>query len=91
MDSHQESLKTTQMSAINIIWASSRENLTLLHAYTKGADQPVHSHSMISAFVINPLNREHSDSVVECLTRDQEAAGSSLTGVTAVLSLSKTH
>ena len=30
-------------------------------------------------------------SVVECLTRDQEAAGSSLTGVTALWSLSKTH
>ena len=29
--------------------------------------------------------------VVECLTRDQEAAGSSLTGVTALWSLSKTH
>ena len=32
-----------------------------------------------------------SGSVVECLTRDQEAAGSSLTGVTALWSLSKTH
>ena len=30
-------------------------------------------------------------SVVECLTRDRRAAGSSLTGVTALLSLSKTH
>ena len=27
---------------------------------------------------------EHSGSVVECLTRDREAAGSSLTGVTAL-------
>ena len=35
--------------------------------------------------------REHSGSVVECLTRDREAAGSSLTGVTALWSLSKTH
>ena len=34
---------------------------------------------------------ECSGSVVECLTRDREAAGSSLTGVTALLSLSKTH
>ena len=32
-----------------------------------------------------------SGSVVECLTRDREAAGSSLTGVTALWSLSKTH
>ena len=35
--------------------------------------------------------RERNGSVVECLTRDREAAGSSLTGVTAVWSLSKTH
>ena len=34
---------------------------------------------------------EYSGSVVECLTRDQEAVGSSLTGVTALWSLSKTH
>ena len=31
------------------------------------------------------------DSVVECLTGDREAAGSSLIGVTALWSLSKTH
>ena len=36
-------------------------------------------------------NRERSGSVVECLTRDRGAAGSSLTGVTALWSLSKTH
>ena len=35
--------------------------------------------------------RELSGSVVECLTRDPRAAGSSLTGVTALWSLSKTH
>ena len=35
--------------------------------------------------------RERSGSVVECLTRDRRAAGSSLTGVTALLSLSKTY
>ena len=29
--------------------------------------------------------------MVECLTRDQRAPGSSLTAVTALLSLSKTH
>ena len=34
---------------------------------------------------------ERSGSVVECLTRDRRAAGSSLTGVTALWSLSKTH
>ena len=35
--------------------------------------------------------RERSGSVDECLTRDRRAAGSSLTGVTALWSLSKTH
>ena len=34
---------------------------------------------------------ERSGSVVECLTRDLGAAGWSLTGVTALWSLSKTH
>ena len=34
---------------------------------------------------------ERSGSVVECLTRDREAAGLSLTGVTALWSVSKTH
>ena len=34
---------------------------------------------------------ERSGSVVERLTRDREAAGPSLTGVTALLSLSKIH
>ena len=37
------------------------------------------------------LFRERSGSVVECLTRDRRAAGSSLTGVTGLWSLSKTH
>ena len=35
--------------------------------------------------------RERSGSVVECLTRDRGAAGSSLTGVTALWPLSKTQ
>ena len=34
---------------------------------------------------------ERSGSVEECLTRDRRAAGSSLTGVTALWFLSKTH
>ena len=34
---------------------------------------------------------ERSGSVVECLTRNREAARSSLTGVIALYSLSKTH
>ena len=35
--------------------------------------------------------REPGGSVVECLTRDRGAAGSSLAGATALWSLSKTH
>ena len=35
--------------------------------------------------------QERSGSVVEYLTRDREAAGSSLTGLTALWSLTKTH
>ena len=34
---------------------------------------------------------ERSGSVVECFTQDREAAGLSLTGVTAFWSLGKTH
>ena len=41
--------------------------------------------------IISDQIRERSGSVVECLTRDRRAAGSSLTGVTALWSLSKTH
>ena len=33
---------------------------------------------------MHPVSRERSGSVVEWLTRDREAAGSSLTGVTAL-------
>ena len=32
-----------------------RKNLTLLHANSKGSDQPAHLHSLISAFVIGFL------------------------------------
>ena len=47
---------------------------------------------MISNFTnCQPTLWERSGSVVECLTRDRRAAGSSLTGVTALWSLSKTH
>ena len=45
---------------------------------------------VIGALWVN-IFRERSGSVVECLTQDQGAAGSSLTGVTVLWSLSKTH
>ena len=42
-------------------------------------------------FIITVYNGERSGSVVECLTGDRGAAGSSLTGVTVLWSLSKTQ
>ena len=45
---------------------------------------------MLNIFMYYTLTGEHSGSVVECLTRDQGAAGSSLTGV-AVLCPSARH
>ena len=45
---------------------------------------------MRSFITLGPTG-ERCGSVVECLTRDRGAAGSSLTGVTALWSLSKTH
>ena len=40
-----------------IIWASTQENLSLVFANNKGADQPAHLRSLISAFVIRLLER----------------------------------
>ena len=40
---------------------------------------------------LSMYGRECSGSVVGCLIRDRRAAGLSLTSVTALLSLSKTH
>ena len=49
------------------------------------------SRQRVEAHTQHILFRERSGSVVECLTRDRRVAGSSLTGVTALWSLSKTH
>ena len=46
-------------------WASSWENLFMPYASNKGADQPVHPHSLISAFVIRCL-----DSISRFYTRN---------------------
>ena len=37
-------------------WAMSWENLFMPYANNKGADQPVHLHSLISAFVVRCLD-----------------------------------
>ena len=39
-------------------WMLSRENLILLHANNKGADQPAHMRRLISAFFIRSLENE---------------------------------
>ena len=43
------------MSTHNI-WATSCENLFMPYANNKGADQPAHLHSLISAFVVHSLD-----------------------------------
>ena len=77
------------MSFINSFfkWASQQENVILLQANDKNADQTVRKHSLISAFVIQSLEsmidklattnlRERSGSVVEHLTRDRRVRAS---------------
>ena len=46
---------------------------------------------IINVYQHSTGTREGSGSEVECLTGDRGAAGSSLTGVTALWSLGKTH
>ena len=41
------------------IWDSMREKLTLMHATNKGADQPVHPHSLLSTFVIHSMQVQY--------------------------------
>ena len=48
-------------------------------------------HPTLPTGYLNFIKRERSGSVVECLTRNREAAGSSLTGVTVLWCLNKTH
>ena len=40
----------------HIIWATSWENLFMPYANNKGADQPVHPHSLVSAFFIHCMD-----------------------------------
>ena len=46
--------------------------------------------SMLGCVILQTYDRERSGSVVECLTRDRGAAGSSLTGVTALCPWART-
>ena len=58
---------------------------------TKLATTSIHGKNPLNTFLSETKKRERSGSVVVCLTRDREAAGLSLTGVTALWSMSKTH
>ena len=66
------------------------------HSHT-GPDSPINRKATKPAFNVGPpsarlrVDREPSCSMVECLIRDRRPAGSSLTAVTALWSLSKTH
>ena len=62
--------------------------LLLLYTSKKSTDQPA---LPVSSAPLSCHSRECSGSVVECLTRDRGAVSSSLIGVTAMWSLSKTH
>ena len=57
---------------------------------SKALDQPAHTPSLIRAFA-SRLNEGAQWLVVECLTRDRGVPDLSLTGVTVLWSLSKTH
>ena len=42
----------SEVNQCDYIWASTQENLTLLHVNNKGADQSTHPHSLIRTFGI---------------------------------------
>ena len=56
----------------------------MAHMYYIGLYRENHEKNLVWNHMAE--TRERSGSVVECLTRDREAAGSSLTGVTALWS-----
>ena len=57
---------TLHYNAIYIIWATSWENLFMTYANNKGADQPAHPRSLISAFVVRCL-----DSIIPTLAKSR--------------------
>ena len=51
---HKRPLRGESVLSIHI-WALTQQNQTMLHAHNKGTDQPLHVHSLISAFIICSL------------------------------------
>ena len=47
---------TVGAECVRSIWTWMCENLTLLYANNKGTDQPAHTHSLVSPFVIHYLS-----------------------------------
>ena len=88
---------TFLLYSLTVIWAL-YSSYDVLHKHTRifyWISGTVFSNIAVSilflAFLYAADFRERSGSVVECLAQDRGAAGSSLTGVTALWSLSKTH
>ena len=68
------------------------EHATLLwYTLSYGEEDPKLSTCLYVRHTLDVWYKERSGSVVEWLTRDRGAVGSSLNGVTALWSLSKTH
>ena len=70
---------------------SSTLNLIAIYKLTIIYLSKVGQKSRLKIYKYDCKSSERSGSVVGCLTPDRVAAGSSLTGVTALWSLSKTH
>ena len=73
-----------------------KESLIYSTLYIHTVPQNIYQHKSFSFWspdfeVNSKWMTERSGSVIECLTRDQRAVGLSLTSVTALWSLSKTH
>ena len=70
---------------------SPRNGVTIRYTLNMNLPSQTHVHPTGMELPSGLHSGERSGSVVECLTRDRRAGGSSLTGVTALWSLSKTH
>ena len=70
---------------LKIIWASKRENLSSGFENNEGADQPVHSRSLISAFVIHLLESIKSKLAISEFSILYRVSVSEETGLSLIL------
>ena len=68
-----------------MIWATSWEILLLPYANNKAADQPVHTHSLISAFVVRCLNSIIPVLAIAKMSRPQLVPSAEQAGLTGFL------